>query len=100
MNCFENLEAKKWFSWLTNTNTRILPKLKDWKYFFVFQKVEMDGIRALDIISLLQDRIAILTGGRDRRGTLLLSFPSTPRRERAKPDDYRRLIEYLVAIPT
>lgn len=60
----------------------------------------MDGIRALDVISLLQDRLATLTGGRDRRGALLLTFPSTPRRERTKPDDYRRLLQYLTAIPS
>ncbi len=59
----------------------------------------MDGIRALDIISILQERLAILTGGRDRGGALLLTFPSTPRRERAKLDDYRRLLEYLIAVP-
>lgn len=59
----------------------------------------MDGIRALDIMVLLQERLAVLTGGRDRRGALLLNFPSTPRRERAKPDDYRRLLQYLTAIP-
>lgn len=58
----------------------------------------MDGIRALDVISLLQDRLVTLTGGRDRRGALLLTFPSSPRRERAKPDDYRRLLQYLTTI--
>lgn len=60
----------------------------------------MDGVRALDIVSLLQERLAVLTGGRDRRGALLITFPFTPRRERAKPDDYRRLMEYLTSIPS
>nr|CAD7453164.1 unnamed protein product [Timema tahoe] len=59
----------------------------------------MDGLRALDVMSLLQERLAVLTGGRDRRGGPVLSFPATPRRERAKPDDYRRLLQYLLAIP-
>ncbi|KDR16954.1 Triple functional domain protein, partial [Zootermopsis nevadensis] len=59
----------------------------------------MDGLRALDVMALLQERIAVLTGGRDRRGGPVLSFPATPRRERAKPDDYRRLLQYLLAIP-
>jgi hypothetical protein len=59
----------------------------------------MDGLRALDVMALLQERLAVLTGGRDRRGGPVLSFPATPRRERAKPDDYRRLLQYLLAIP-
>ncbi|KAK6629319.1 hypothetical protein RUM43_003136 [Polyplax serrata] len=59
----------------------------------------MDGLRALDVMTLLQERLAILTGGRDRRGGPVLLFPATPRRERAKPDDYRRLLQYLLAIP-
>lgn len=59
----------------------------------------MDGLRALDLLQLLQERFVILTGGRDRRGGPILSFPSTPRRERIKPEDIRRLLTYLFGIP-
>lgn len=60
---------------------------------------KMDIVRAAEVLPLLQDRLAILPGSRDRRGGLLLLFPTTPRRERAKPEDYRRLLQYLLAIP-
>ncbi|KAF5295457.1 hypothetical protein FQR65_LT10445 [Abscondita terminalis] len=60
----------------------------------------MDGQRALEIMPLLQERLVVLTGGRDRRGGPLLSFPASPRRERAKPEDYKRLLQYLMAIPS
>lgn len=60
----------------------------------------MDGTRAAEVLPLLQERLAILPGGRDRRGGPVLLFPSTPRRERAKPEDYRRLLQYLFAIPS
>lgn len=60
----------------------------------------MDGIRAAEVLPLLQERLAILPGGRDRRGGPVLLFPSTPRRERAKPEDYKRLLQYLFAIPS
>lgn len=60
---------------------------------------KMDIVRAAEVLPLLQERLAILPGGRDRRGGLLLLFPTTPRRERAKPEDYRRLLQYLTAIP-
>lgn len=59
----------------------------------------MDGIRTLDLLQLLQDRVVLLSGGRDRRGGPLLSFPSTPRRERVKPEDMRRVLAYLFSIP-
>ena len=60
---------------------------------------KMDIIRAAEVLPLLQERLAIMPGGRDRRGGLLLLFPTTPRRERAKPEDSRRLLQYLTAIP-
>lgn len=59
----------------------------------------MDGQRALELMPLLQERLVILSGGRDRRGGPVLTFPVNPRRERAKPEDYRRLLQYLMAIP-
>lgn len=60
---------------------------------------KMDVIRAAEVLPLLQERLAIMPGGRDRRGGLLLLFPTTARRERTKPEDYRRLLQYLMAIP-
>jgi len=57
------------------------------------------GQRALDIITLLQERVTFLSGGRDGRGGPILSFPSTPKRERIKPEDLRRIISYLLNIP-
>lgn len=59
----------------------------------------MDGVRALDIHALLQERIALLSGGRDNRGGPIISFPSTPKRERIKPEDLRRVMSYLLSIP-
>ena len=59
----------------------------------------MDGQRARDILTLLQERVVFLSGGRDRRGGPLLCFPATPRRDRLKPEDLRRLLSYLIMIP-
>lgn len=60
----------------------------------------MDGTRAAEVLPLLQERLAILPGSRDRRGGPVLLFPTTPRRERAKPEDYRRLLQYLLTVPS
>lgn len=59
----------------------------------------MDGQRARDILTLLQERVVFLTGGRDRRGGPLLCFPATSRRDRLKPEDLKRLLTYLTMIP-
>ena len=50
-------------------------------------------------MGVLQEQLAILSGGRDRRGGALLTFPATPRRERTKPEDYRTLLQYLLGVP-
>lgn len=57
------------------------------------------GARALDVLPLLQERVASLTGGRDRRGGPIVWFPANSRRDRVTPDDYRRLLHYLMSIP-
>jgi hypothetical protein len=59
----------------------------------------LDGLRAVDVMVVIQEQIAILSGGRDRRGGAILTFQATPRRERAKPEDYRSLLQYLLGVP-
>ena len=59
----------------------------------------MDGLRAVDVMGVIQEQIGILSGGRDRRGGAVLTFPATTRRERAKPEDYRCLLQYLIGVP-
>ncbi|XP_055685708.1 kalirin isoform X2 [Lutzomyia longipalpis] len=59
----------------------------------------MDGLRALDLLPLLQDKLAILPGSRDNRGGPIICFPSSTRRDRAKLEDWRRLLSYLIGIP-
>ncbi|XP_065568881.1 kalirin-like [Artemia franciscana] len=58
------------------------------------------GPRASDVLPLLDDKLAILSGGRDKRGGAILTFPASPKRETARPDDYRRLLQYLTSIPS
>ncbi|XP_068619669.1 kalirin isoform X3 [Battus philenor] len=58
------------------------------------------GARALDVLPLLQERVAALTGGVDRRGGPIIWFPANSRRDRVAPDDYRRLLHYLMSIPS
>ena len=57
------------------------------------------GLRLLDVLREMEEQVVLLTGARDRKGTPILTFPQNPRRERAKPEDYKRLLEYLLGVP-
>ena len=59
----------------------------------------MDGLRAVDVMGVLREHLAFLSGGRDRRGGPVLTFPDTPRREKAKTEDLRTLLQYLIGVP-
>ncbi|KAG8197116.1 hypothetical protein JTE90_004375 [Oedothorax gibbosus] len=56
-------------------------------------------IRALEILPLLQEKIAIVSGGRDRRGCPILTFPARTRPERLRIEDLRKLLLYLSTTP-
>ena len=57
------------------------------------------GLRCLDVIREMEDHLVVLTGARDRKGTPILTFPQNPRREKAKPEDFKRLLDYLLGVP-
>ena len=57
------------------------------------------GLRCLDVMREMEEQLVTLTGGRDRRGASLLSFQQNPRRERAKPEEYKKLLDYLLGVP-
>jgi triple functional domain protein len=53
----------------------------------------------MDVLQLLQERFVLLPGGRDKRGGPIICFPATPKRERAKPEDLKRILNYLMGVP-
>ncbi|XP_066961005.1 kalirin isoform X3 [Macrobrachium rosenbergii] len=68
----------------------------------VFKTVpkRMDGLRAVDVMTVLHEKVAYLSGGRDQRAGPILTFPASTRRDRLKHDDYRPLLQYLMQIPS
>ncbi|XP_063844125.1 triple functional domain protein-like isoform X3 [Scylla paramamosain] len=60
----------------------------------------IDGLRAKEVMSILHEKVAFLSGGRDQRPGPILTFPASTRRERLKHDDYRPLLQYLMQIPS
>ncbi|XP_037549683.1 triple functional domain protein [Nematolebias whitei] len=57
-------------------------------------------MRAMEVLPILKEKVAFLSGGRDRRGGPVLTFPSRSNHDRIRTDDLRRLIAYLAGIPS
>lgn len=60
-------------------------------------KFNMD-IRAIDIMQLLQEKLLMLTGGKDRKGKLIIHIPASFKRDKFKLEDYRKLLHYYIKI--
>ncbi|KAM4633832.1 triple functional domain protein [Polymixia lowei] len=59
-----------------------------------------EDMKAIDVLPILKDKVAFLSGGRDRRGGPVLTFPARSNHDRIRPEDLRRLIAYLATIPS
>ncbi|KAM9308253.1 triple functional domain protein [Gastrophryne carolinensis] len=59
-----------------------------------------DGLKAVEVLPILKEKIAYLSGGRDKRGGPILTFPARSNHDRIRQDDLRRLISYLACIPS
>ncbi len=55
---------------------------------------------AVEILDLLKEGVAILSGGRDKQGQSLITFPSQPKGYVYQRDSMRRVVQYLACIPT
>ncbi|XP_054897787.1 triple functional domain protein isoform X1 [Poeciliopsis prolifica] len=58
-----------------------------------------EDMKAIDVLPILKEKVAFLSGGRDRRGGPILTFPARSNHDRIRPDDLRRLVAYLATIP-
>ncbi|KAH3753807.1 hypothetical protein DPMN_188457, partial [Dreissena polymorpha] len=59
-----------------------------------------EGLKAADIVPILRERVAYLSGGRDKRGGPILTFPSNTHPDKLKYEDLRRLMTYLASVPS
>ena len=58
-----------------------------------------DGPRCQDVLEEMEDHLVLLTGGRDKRGGPVLSFPQNVKRKKARTEDYQKLVEYFMTVP-
>ena len=47
----------------------------------------------------MEDQLVLLTGGRDKRGGPVPTFPQNVKREKARSEDYLKLLEYFTTVP-
>ncbi|XP_052674047.1 kalirin-like isoform X2 [Crassostrea angulata] len=73
---------------------------RDVEFFYRPGGKRTDGLKAADIVPILRERVAYLSGGRDRRGGAILTFPSLTHPEKLDADDLRRLMTYLASVPS
>uniref|UniRef100_A0A8C1TMF3 non-specific serine/threonine protein kinase n=1 Tax=Cyprinus carpio TaxID=7962 RepID=A0A8C1TMF3_CYPCA len=59
-----------------------------------------EGIKASDVLLVLREKIAFVSGGRDKRGGPILTFPARSNHDRIKQEDLRRLVTYLSTVPS
>ncbi|KAJ0065818.1 hypothetical protein NL108_000035 [Boleophthalmus pectinirostris] len=59
-----------------------------------------EDLKAIDVLPILKEKVAFLSGGRDRRGGPVLTFPARSNHDRIRPEDLRRLVAYLATIPS
>ena len=61
---------------------------------------KISGPRARDLMGLLEMQLVLVSGGRDKRGGPTITFPaSTIAKEKARPEDYSKLLHYLTLVP-
>uniref|UniRef100_A0A3P8YC19 non-specific serine/threonine protein kinase n=1 Tax=Esox lucius TaxID=8010 RepID=A0A3P8YC19_ESOLU len=59
-----------------------------------------DGIKACDVLAVLKEKVAFVSGGRDKRGGPILTFPARSNHDRIKHEELRRLVTYLSTVPS
>ncbi|TRY59361.1 hypothetical protein DNTS_035330 [Danionella cerebrum] len=59
-----------------------------------------EDMKAIEVLPILKEKIAFVSGGRDRRGGPVLTFPARSNHDRIRQEDLRRLIAYLAGIPS
>uniref|UniRef100_A0A803VNF9 non-specific serine/threonine protein kinase n=1 Tax=Ficedula albicollis TaxID=59894 RepID=A0A803VNF9_FICAL len=70
-------------------------------FFFFFSGFRKnDEMKAMEVLPILKEKVAYLSGGRDKRGGPILTFPARSNHDRIRQEDLRRLISYLACIPS
>uniref|UniRef100_P97924-8 Isoform 8 of Kalirin n=1 Tax=Rattus norvegicus TaxID=10116 RepID=P97924-8 len=59
-----------------------------------------DGLKASDVLPILKEKVAFVSGGRDKRGGPILTFPARTNHDRIRQEDLRKLVTNLASVPS
>nr|XP_033469025.1 kalirin isoform X2 [Epinephelus lanceolatus] len=76
------------------------PSDPDTDAFYKTGSLRTEGIKASDVLPVLKEKVAFVSGGRDKRGGPILTFPARSNHDRIKQEDLRRLVTYLSTVPS
>uniref|UniRef100_A0A3Q2ZY59 Kalirin RhoGEF kinase a n=2 Tax=Kryptolebias marmoratus TaxID=37003 RepID=A0A3Q2ZY59_KRYMA len=76
------------------------PSDPDTDAFYKTGSFRTEGIKASDVLPMLKEKVAFVSGGRDKRGGPILTFPARSNHDRIKQEDLRRLVTYLSTVPS
>ncbi|XP_023806918.1 kalirin isoform X2 [Oryzias latipes] len=76
------------------------PSDPDTDAFYKTGSSRTEGIKASDVLPVLKEKVAFVSGGRDKRGGPILTFPARSNHDRIKQEDLRRLVTYLSTVPS
>ncbi|XP_069472762.1 kalirin isoform X2 [Ambystoma mexicanum] len=68
--------------------------------FFRTGSFRNDGLKATDVLPILKEKVAFVSGGRDKRGGPILTFPARSNHDRIRQEDLRKLVTYLASVPS
>ncbi|XP_029461100.1 kalirin isoform X1 [Rhinatrema bivittatum] len=68
--------------------------------FFRTGSFRNDGLKASDVLPILREKVAFVSGGRDKRGGPILTFPARSNHDRIRQEDLRKLVTYLASVPS
>ncbi|XP_029140287.1 kalirin [Protobothrops mucrosquamatus] len=68
--------------------------------FFRTGSFRNDGLKAADVLPILKEKVAFVSGGRDKRGGPILTFPARSNHDRIRQEDLRKLVTYLASVPS
>ncbi|XP_018862942.1 kalirin isoform X2 [Parus major] len=68
--------------------------------FFRTGSFRNDGLKAADVLPILKEKVAFVSGGRDKRGGPVLTFPARSNHDRIRQEDLRKLVTYLASVPS
>ncbi|XP_029691129.1 kalirin isoform X2 [Takifugu rubripes] len=76
------------------------PSDPDTDAFYKTGSLRTEGIKASDVLPVLKEKVAFVSGGRDKRGGPILTFPARSNHDRIKQEDLRKLVTYLSTVPS